>query len=180
MWFNAFLHIYVPMESTTRYKLEHAPTPGGSLLWPLLSSPLPRAHPSLMVRAYESEYNASISISSKMYSLECASIHGSPLGFFPEVTCIKGTVSSQVTNLWAFAISNGILYTTSELFCGWIILCISVFSRRTPVFTETSPYWIDPTLLFFGFCLNDRYVFAECMNDTSMCFLACPQLQKFL
>lgn len=47
--------------------------------------------------------STSVSISFKMYSLERASVQGSPLGFLPEVTCVRGTVSSRVT------ITNGTL-----------------------------------------------------------------------
>lgn len=46
--------------------------------------------------------NTSISINSKMYLLECARVQGSILGRFPEVACKKGSLSSQVTNPWAF------------------------------------------------------------------------------
>lgn len=70
-----------------------------------------------------------------MYSLERASVQGSPLGFLPEVTCVRGTVSSRVT------ITNGTLY----LYYGRIVLWLDDFMRvcsrkEAPAFTEAKPY----------------------------------------
>lgn len=87
--------------------------------------------------------SASISISFTMYSLECARVQGSPFHFFPEVTCIRGTVSSQVTNLSFCNHKQHTLTTQKENYSADEWLHAFPFSKGGHhFFTDTSSFWL--------------------------------------
>lgn len=97
VWFNEFLHMYRTMQPATVANLEHSQHPQSSL--PPATSPsvfLPKGNPDSGCYDIGQGHmgfkcNASISINSKMYLLDCARVQGSILGLFPEVTCKRNS-----------------------------------------------------------------------------------------
>lgn len=151
--------------------------PESCFLWPFAACPQPRGKPFTDDCGMGFVCNASISISFKVYSLECARVQGSPFDLFPEVTCIRGTVSSQVTNLGfcnhkrlTLIIQKRIILQMNDfmLFCS---------PKEDTIFSQT-PLSTDYLTPVFFCVLPESDFFVPSVNDTSMYLMATCQLQS--